>query len=74
MPGSIPIASDAWTLSNRIAFLALTASWITKDWELVLLLLDFIELKGAHSGANMAGVVFESLIDLDMKDKVNHYF
>ena len=33
-------------------------------------MLDFIELKGAHSGANMADVVFKSLIDLDMKDKV----
>ncbi len=46
------------------------ASWITKDWKLVSLLLDFIELKGAHSRANMADVVFKSLIDLDMKDKV----
>jgi hypothetical protein len=40
----------------------------------VSVLLDFIELKGAHSGANMADVVFKSLTELDMKDKVIQQF
>lgn len=37
-------------------------------------LVDFIELKGAHSGTNMADVVFKSLTELDMKDKVIQQF
>jgi hypothetical protein len=71
VPGQIPIASDAWTSANRHAFLALTASWITEDWEIVIALIDFILLTGTHSGANMAKVAFKTLEELDMKDKVS---
>lgn len=71
MPGRIPIASDAWTSANRHAFLALTGSWITEDWEMVIALVDFIELTGTHSGANMAKSAFGTLEELDMKEKVS---
>jgi len=71
-PGKIPIASDAWTSTNQLSFLALTASWITEDWELVISLIDFILLKGVHSGANMAGMTYKTLEEFDMKHKVSY--
>ena len=41
IPGLLAIGCDAWTSSNRIAFLAITASWITDQWELEETLIDF---------------------------------
>ena len=58
--GKIPIVSNVWTSTNQLSFLALTASWITEDWELVISLIDFILLKGMHSGANMAGMTYKT--------------
>jgi hypothetical protein len=33
-------------------------------------MLDFQEMKGAHSGANMAQSIFETLRDMDLLEKV----
>jgi len=33
-------------------------------------MLDFQEMKGAHSGANMAQSIFETLKDMDLLEKV----
>lgn len=70
LSGLIAIACDAWTSSNRIAFLAIVGSWITPDWRLEETLLDFRELQGPHSGQNMAGVVAATISDLGIVDKV----
>jgi hypothetical protein len=69
--GYLPLACDAWTSSNRIAFLAMTVMWIDDDWELHEVLLDFIEIEGAHTGENMAKYMLESLIDMDLVDMVS---
>jgi hypothetical protein len=61
-----------WTSTNQLSFLALTASWITEDWELVISLIDFILLKGVHSGANMAGLTYKTLEEFEMKHKVSY--
>ena len=70
VPGRIPVASDAWTSKNRLAFLALTASWINEDWEMRVALIDFIQLVGSHSGENMANEAFKTLNELEMVEKV----
>jgi hypothetical protein len=61
---------DAWTSPNRIAFLAVVASFITDNWTFHEVLLDFKEMNGAHSGANMAENVFGTLEEFDLCKKV----
>ncbi|KAJ7190813.1 hypothetical protein GGX14DRAFT_306071, partial [Mycena pura] len=46
---------------NGYAFLAIVVHYITNDGKLEELLLDFRELMGEHSGANMAEIVWETL-------------
>lgn len=70
LPGLMAIACDGWTSSNRIAFLAITGSWITHDWRLEETLLDFVALKGAHDGQNMATAVSAVLSELGLEDKL----
>ncbi|EUC55177.1 HAT family dimerization protein [Rhizoctonia solani AG-3 Rhs1AP] len=69
IPGLLAIACDAWTSSNCIAFLAITASWITDKWECEETLIDFRELHGAHTGQNMAKEVASVISELGIKDK-----
>jgi ribosomal protein S5 len=38
---------------------------------MVTALIDFIQLVGSHSGKNMAKAAFETLKELNMKDKVS---
>lgn len=64
LSGTIAIACDDWTSANRIAFLAITGSWITDDWQLEETLLDFVELQGAHDGQNMANAVATAIEEL----------
>jgi hypothetical protein len=70
MSSLLAIACNAWTSPNRIAFLAITASWVTSQWSLKETLLDFVELKGAHNGQNMANAVTTAVTELGITDKI----
>lgn len=65
------MACDAWTSSNRKAFLAIVVSFITEDWRLEEVLLDFIELHGAHDGKNMAEALKTVLMETGLIEKVS---
>ena len=61
-PGvKISIAADTWTSLNKIAFLAIVGYWITDDWELKEILLGFEQIRGAHTGENLADLVGDVL-------------
>src|SRR5205085_3579262 len=61
-PGvKISIAADTWTSPNKIAFLAVVSYWITDDWELREVLLGFKQIRGAHTGKNLADLVGDVL-------------
>ena len=45
VPAGFSICLDAWTSANGYAFLAITAHWLDEDWNLIELLIDFIELE-----------------------------
>ena len=62
---------DAWTSSNYIPFLGITAHWITNEWELKNTLVDFVKLEGPHSGQNIKEVFLNSLNNLGITTKVN---
>jgi hypothetical protein len=38
---------------------------------MVVVLIDFIQMQGTHSGANMVKVAFKTLEELDIKEKAN---
>lgn len=50
----ISIALDAWSASNHLSFLAIKSYYIAADWELKETLLDFIPMRGSHTGVSMA--------------------
>ena len=62
---------DAWTSSNYIPFLGITAYWITDGWELKNTLIDFVKLEGPHSGKNIKEVFLNSPNNLGITTKVN---
>ncbi|KAF5366386.1 hypothetical protein D9758_009749 [Tetrapyrgos nigripes] len=55
------ISLDAWTSSNGYAFMAIIAHYVDNKGKLVEVLIDFRELVGEHSGANMAEAVWDTL-------------
>jgi hypothetical protein len=57
-----------------IPFLGVTAHWISENWELKNLLLDFIKLEGSHSGENLATVFLKSLNDFGITTKASIIF
>lgn len=58
----IAVASDSWTSKSSVyAFLAPVGFWISDDWKLEELVLDFIPLNGDHSGKHSGKVLFQSL-------------
>ena len=54
--------------------MGITAHWITNEWKLKSLLLDFIKLEGNHSGANIKEVFLKSLKKFKIESKVINLF
>jgi hypothetical protein len=73
VPGKISFTLDAWTSSNYIPFLGITAHWVTSNWELKSTIIDFVKLEGPHSGKNIKEVFLNSLNNLGITTKVNFY-
>lgn len=57
----ISIALDAWTAANHLSFLAVKGYYINNKWELRERLLDFIPMRGRHTGVSMATEVLQVL-------------
>ena len=54
----------------NIPILAVIGHWISPNFELQAAILEFQQLRGIHSGENMAEVVYEVLQDLNLKHKL----
>jgi hypothetical protein len=50
----ISISLDGWSAANHLGFLAVKGYYINQDWVLCERLLDFIPLRGRHTGSSMA--------------------
>ncbi|KAJ8105653.1 hypothetical protein OPT61_g10047 [Boeremia exigua] len=57
----LSIALDAWTAGNHLSFLAIKGYYINKKWKLQEVLLDFIPMRGKHTGVSMAQQVLQVL-------------
>jgi len=69
----ISFTLDAWTSPNCIAFLGITAHWISENWQLNEILIDFHKLRGAHSGENLAEAFVQCCNEFDVLSKVFNY-
>jgi hypothetical protein len=67
---SIALSLDVWTSENQLAILGVIGHWITPDFEKREELLEFAEIRGPHSGENMAEVLFTTLEELQIAPKL----
>lgn len=66
----INLTTDIWTSPNGKAILAITAHWVDNNFVLRELILDAIELKGKHTGVNIANHVVATLKRFDLENKI----
>ena len=66
----VSLTCDLWTSPNQKAILAATVHWTNSKVELHQLLLDAIELKGSHTGINIASSVYNILEDFGLNEKL----
>ncbi|GAV04296.1 hypothetical protein RvY_14599 [Ramazzottius varieornatus] len=52
VPGRISLTMDPWTSLAQEGYMAITAHWVTKEFELRRVLLDFVDLPAEHSAEN----------------------
>lgn len=73
-PGKVSLTFDGWTSKIMTAYLAITAHYITADWELKSDLLSFQELEGSHSGENIGDVLFNTVVKHGLANKVRAHW
>jgi len=68
--GKISLAADTWTSPNKLACLAIVAYWISDSWQMEEVLIGFEEIRGSHTGANMAGIINDVLARYRIQDRI----
>jgi len=68
--GKISLAADTWTSSNKVAFLAIVAYWISDSWQMEEVLIRFEEIRGSHMGANMERIIHQVLARYWIQDRI----
>jgi len=68
--GKISLAADTSTSQNKLAFLAIVAYWISDSWQMEEVLIGFEEIRGSHTGANMAGIINDVLARSGIQDRI----
>ncbi|CAD6982131.1 unnamed protein product, partial [Tilletia controversa] len=71
LPGRVALTTDGWTAGNGDQFLSLTAHFITADWELQTMLLDFAPFPVPHSAENAANLITSALQDYGIEKKIS---
>jgi hypothetical protein len=71
---SISLTCDLWTSPNTKAILAMTAHWVNNDYELKEILLDALEIRGAHTGKEELTVNMTTLEEFSTKKKFLCYW
>ncbi|CAI7881007.1 unnamed protein product, partial [Closterium sp. NIES-53] len=65
----VAISSDIWTGGNRKAYSVVKGHFVTRDWKLREVTLDFREMTGRHGGEEIADLVLEVVRDWDLVDR-----
>jgi hypothetical protein len=69
--GALNFATDAWTLPNHRAYVAVTIHF-EKDGVLICMILDIVEVAMSHSGVNLAAAFAQILKEFGVSDRA-HY-
>ena len=69
--GDLSFATDAWTLPNHKAFIAITVHFEING-EPMCFLLDLVEVTESHSGVNLAAAFAKVLDDFGISEKVSN--
>jgi hypothetical protein len=67
---TISFTLDIWTAPNRVPIFAIIAHWITPEFDEREEVIEFIELKGSHTGEQLAEIVEQTLEELKLKPKL----
>lgn len=67
----VSLALDCWSSPQKTAFLGILAYYIDRNWILRESLIGFEHLRGAHTGAELAKVVMDTLSRHNIQDKVH---
>jgi len=68
--GKISLAAGTWTSPKKVAFLAIMAYWISDSWQMEAVLIGFEEIRGSHTGANMAGIINDVRASYGIQDRI----
>jgi len=66
----VSLALDCWSSRTGHAFIGITCHWVDVQFQLHEALLEFKKLKGAHTGANLAEAVYNTLEEFDLSEKL----
>jgi hypothetical protein len=64
----VSIAVDGWTSPNKMAILSIIGYFVTDDWHLAEIQLGFQQIRGQHSGSNMASTIIDILTRYGISD------
>jgi len=67
---SVALSLDVWTSEHQLAIFGVIGHWITPSFEKREVLLDFMEIQGAHSGENLADSLLTMIHELDIAPKL----
>lgn len=63
--------TDLWTSGNNFAMIAVTGTWINRNFEMREGILGFREMPGQHSGVNIAESFYGVLTEYQIADKIS---
>lgn len=63
---TISLTLDAWTSQNKKSILAINITWLDKSFKRHQHCIEFVEIKGGHSGENLAEIVYTALRQYDI--------
>lgn len=68
LSSSVAISQDAWSSKAMYGFMGIFGHFITMDWELCEMPINFCHLTGSHSGKNLADAFIQSVLPFKIKD------
>jgi hypothetical protein len=70
----VALTTDLWTSPNKLAFMGITASYLTKAFKPIEVIIGFKQLLGEHSGMNIGNSFYDTikLYDLQERVRINH--
>jgi hypothetical protein len=67
---TVAISFDGWSSTNNLSIFAMNGKWAGPDMKIYQACLDFIEIDGAHSGKNLAQLVYKRCKKLGILYKI----